>query len=80
MPTVLRFQGYRFFFYSLEGQEPPHIHVEQGERVAKFWLSPVNLAESAGFRAHELTRLRALVLERRKEFERAWHEHFGNPA
>ena len=28
MPTVLRIDGHRFFFYSLEGQEPPHIHVE----------------------------------------------------
>ncbi|MGD9726802.1 MAG: DUF2442 domain-containing protein [Nitrospiraceae bacterium] len=25
MPTVLRLKGYRFFFFSLEGKEPPHI-------------------------------------------------------
>ena len=49
MPTVLRIYGYRFFFYSLEGTEPPHIHVEHGENVAKFWLQPVSLAESHGF-------------------------------
>lgn len=36
MPTVLRIKGYRFFFFSLEETEPPHIHVEQAERVAKF--------------------------------------------
>ncbi|MCK4624971.1 MAG: DUF4160 domain-containing protein [Phycisphaerae bacterium] len=29
MPTVLRKSGYRFFFFSLEGFEPPHIHVEK---------------------------------------------------
>jgi hypothetical protein len=29
MPTVFRIKGYRFFFISLEGKEPPHIHVEQ---------------------------------------------------
>ena len=46
MPTVLRVAGFRFFFYSLEGSEPPHIHVEHGDNVAKFWLSPVDLAES----------------------------------
>src|SRR5882757_10333220 len=51
MPTVLRVSGFRFFFYSLEGSEPPHIHVEHGDNVAKFWLEPVSLAESRGFRS-----------------------------
>jgi Domain of unknown function (DUF4160) len=77
MPTVLRASGFRFFFYSLEGSEPPHIHVEHGDRVAKFWLNPVNLAESHGFRAHELNRLRALVIEHRAIFMEAWSAHFG---
>jgi hypothetical protein len=40
MPTVLRVGGYRFFFYSREGKEPAHVHVEQAERYAKFWLNP----------------------------------------
>jgi hypothetical protein len=34
MPTALRLGPYRFFFYSLENREPPHIHVEEGENVA----------------------------------------------
>jgi hypothetical protein len=28
MPTVKQVAGYPFFFYSLEGAEPAHIHVE----------------------------------------------------
>jgi len=39
MPTVVRWNGYCFFFYSNEGLEPKHIHVESGESTAKFWLS-----------------------------------------
>jgi len=58
LPTVLRVSGFRFFFYSLEGSEPAHVHIEHGNRIAKFWLNPVSLAESRGFRSHELTRLR----------------------
>ena len=77
MPTVLRIDGHRFFFYSLEGQEPPHIHVERGDSVAKFWLAPVVLADSSGFRSHELTRLRMLVQDNRLRFLEAWDEHFG---
>lgn len=80
MPTVLRLDGYRFFFYSLENNEPPHIHVEHGDRTAKFWIDPVQLAESAGFRSHEVTRLRALVIQHRARFLEAWHGHFGDPA
>jgi hypothetical protein len=76
MPTVLRISGIRFFFYSLEGTEPPHIHVEQGDSVAKFWLQPVGLASSHGLRSHELNRVRALVIEHRLTFLEAWNAHF----
>lgn len=78
MPTVLVVSGYRFFFFSLEGNEPPHIHVEHGDNVAKFWLNPVQLAESHGFRSHELNRVRALVIEHRMTFQEAWNAHFGH--
>jgi hypothetical protein len=76
MPTVLRVSGFRFFFYSLENSEPAHIHVEHGDRVAKFWLNPVNLAESHGFRSSEVRRMRALVIEHRLTFMEAWNVHF----
>jgi len=78
MPTVLTVLGHRFFFYSMEGSEPPHIHVEQGDNVAKFWIDPVKLAESHGFRANELTRLRMIVIEHRALFMEAWNGHFGD--
>ena len=77
MPTVLRLSGLRFFFYSLEGTEPAHIHVEHGEKVAKFWLDPVSFVESHGFRRHELNRVRLMVIEHRVEFLEAWNAHFG---
>ena len=35
MPTLLRVEGFRFFFYSNERQEPPHVHVEKGDGEAK---------------------------------------------
>ncbi|HEY8498659.1 MAG TPA: DUF4160 domain-containing protein [Limnochordales bacterium] len=78
MPTVLRQAGYRFFFFSNEGNEPPHIHVEYGEAYAKFWLKPVRLARSRGLSAQELSALRKLVEEHESEFLRRWSEHFGH--
>jgi len=38
MPSVLRSGPYRFFFYSGDGDEPPHVHVERDDNTAKFWL------------------------------------------
>ena len=78
MPTVLRAEGYRFFFYSRENNEPPHIHIEQGDRVAKFWLDPVTLAMNKSFRSHELTKLRALVIEHRHTLQEAWDAHLSH--
>jgi len=78
MPTVLRIKGYRFFFYSMEGNEPPHIHIEHDDKVGKFWLDPVNLASSNGFRSNELSEIRWLVIQHRHLFLEKWHEHFSN--
>ena len=78
MPTVLRVEGYRFFFFSLEGHEPAHVHVEKGEAYAKYWLEPVTLARSRGFRSHDLRRVHGIIEEQRDLFLERWHEHFSN--
>jgi hypothetical protein len=31
-----------------------------------------------GFRSHELTKLRALVIEHRNTLQEAWNAHFGS--
>jgi hypothetical protein len=80
MPTIMNASGFRFFFYSLEGAEPPHIHVERDTCAAKFWLEPVQLAGSRGFRSGELNRIRAMVIEHRQTFKEAWNGHFGAQA
>jgi hypothetical protein len=77
MPTVLRVAGYRFFFFSNERQEPAHIHVERAESYAKFWLDPVSLAGSRGFRSAELAELHGLVDQHRTLFQEKWDEFFS---
>ena len=54
MPTVLRSGPYRLFFYSADRDEPPHVHVERDAQIAKFWLKPVRLEDSGGFKRVEL--------------------------
>ncbi len=77
MPTVLRTGPYRFYFYSHEPNEPPHVHVDRDNLSAKFWLIPVGLARNRGFGARELRRLDSLVTERQAEVLEAWNRHFG---
>jgi hypothetical protein len=78
MPTVMRIGPYRFHFYSREGSEPPHIHVEREEWEAKFWLSPVSLAANHGFAKAELSHIQRLVEEHCQKLISAyiqWHGH-----
>lgn len=78
MPTVLRVGGYRFYFYSHELNEPPHIHVDRGGSSAKFWLENVTLARNMGFSAHELNELHRSVRTHRRTLLEAWHGYFGD--
>lgn len=77
MPTVARIGPFRFFFYSNEGTEPTHIHVQRERKMAKFWLEPVALASSGRFSAFELRSIERIVLENRERFLEAWNEFFG---
>ena len=78
MPTILRVAGFRFFFFSNEGRDPMHLHVEQAERYAKFWLAPVVLAANVGFRSSELSELLRLVEQHQSLFEEKWREYFSH--
>jgi hypothetical protein len=78
MPTVLIIEGYVFFFYSSEGNEPPHIHVEKAGAKAKWWLVPEpRPAFAVGFKARELKRMKELVHEHKSTFIEAWEKHFS---
>jgi hypothetical protein len=79
-PTVLTVGPYRFFFYASDLGERPHVHVERDRAVAKYWLSPVVLARSRRFPAHELRQLENIVRENADVLLEAWHEFFRREA
>ena len=76
-PTLLRHQGFRYFFFSRE--EPrPHVHVTGAEGEAKYWLDPsVALAWSSGLRSDQLSDIAIVVEEHQDAFRAAWFQHFG---
>ncbi len=81
MPVVLRYKGFRFFFYSNEGnpREPIHVHVRSGSGgEAKLWLRPqVQVATSSGLDAAVLRELADVAQANRLLIEGAWNDYFG---
>jgi hypothetical protein len=76
LPTVLEDGPYSFVFFSSDGGEPPHIHVKRDRLVAKFWLSPITLANNHGFTGHELNLIARLAAKHEPFLLEAWHEYF----
>ena len=76
MPTVPGFAGpHRFFFYSLDCNEPRHVHVRRDQSVCKFWLDPVMLGYTNGFSAKDLNRIRKIILGNVERLREASDEH-----
>jgi len=78
MPTVLRIGPYRFFFYSGDREEPPHVHVERDDCIAKYWLDPVRLQRSGGFSRSEVNKIRRTIESEVEKLLRSWNEYFSD--
>jgi hypothetical protein len=76
MPTILYEQGFRFFFYSADGNEPAHVHVEKGGAAGKWWLDPIRQANVAGFGKRDRSRIRKIIREHHGYFLGRWREAF----
>jgi hypothetical protein len=77
VPTILRADGFRIYFWSHEPNEPPHVHLDKGGASAKVWLDPVGLASNTGFVADELGVILRLVRHHQPRLLEALHEFFG---
>jgi len=77
VPTILKSGKYRFFFFSNEGAELRHIHVESDDKYAKFWLDPIDLARSVGYKESELGEIRELIQENIHLLKAKWDAYFN---
>jgi uncharacterized protein DUF4160 len=78
MPTILRDGPYRFFFYSGDRDEPPHVHVSRDDCEAKFWLDPVRLERSRGYSRAEIRQIEAIVRKNQPTLLGGWNDHFND--
>jgi len=83
MPTILFVRGWRFFFYSNEGNEPMHVHARKGEAECKYWIDPEKFDIQLEFEHNCSPRLhrevREIVFTHLNEICTAWTKHFGGP-
>lgn len=79
MPTAFKHDGFRFFFFSNEGdpREPPHVHVGRGDASAKFWLVPkVELAHADGLSPRDIRTLALVIRAHDAQILRCWNDFF----
>jgi hypothetical protein len=81
MPTILMVLGWRFFFYSNEGNEPIHVHACKGEAECKFWLKPEYYEIEEAWSYHLTPRLRRevrkIIFDHFELIVGEWEESFG---
>jgi len=78
MPVLLRLKGYRFFFYSGESGEPPHVDVSKDRNIAKFWIESITVVRNSRFTPLELREIARIISDYRLDFLRRWNEHFDD--
>lgn len=78
MPKVFEWRDWRFEFYSLDRDEPPHVHIRKDRKETKIWLNSLNVARNKRCTEKELSDLLRIVGENQQDFLEKWHEHFGN--
>ena len=78
MPKVFGWKGWRFEFYSLDRDEPPHVHIRRDRKETKIWLERVVVARNKRCTERELNELLDVVKEHRDAFLEKWNEHFGD--
>ncbi len=74
MPTLLRVDGFKFFFYANE-HVPKHIHVIKNESFAKISLEDFSVYYSS-LKNKDLFFALEIIKTHKDEFERRWNEFF----
>lgn len=81
MPTVLLVRGWRVFFYSDEGNEPPHVHARKGGAECKMWLQAdvfdVVEAWSHGLSPQLRREIRRIIFDHFDLILSEWNRHLG---
>jgi len=78
MPTILLIDGWRFFFYANERDEPIHIHCRKAEKECKYWLDVDNFdvleAYSYNMNNKDKRIVKKMIFEYFEVIEKSWDD------
>jgi hypothetical protein len=82
MPTILRKNGWRVFFYSNEGNEQMHVHAIKGETEVKYWISQklnmISCSNSFNLTPIRQREIEELLIEYLPYIIKMWNSYFNN--
>lgn len=76
LPTVLRVDGFRFFFFSDE-HLPLHIHVEKGNGYMRVELETLKVTKRYKFSKNDEKKIITIIQEHKQKLIGAWDEYFN---
>ena len=76
MPTILKVDGWRFFFFSND-HSPAHVHFEKGDKAGKILIESGEIVESWNLTTKEEKLIRKIVRKNRKTLLEEWERIFG---
>lgn len=74
MPTILSKNGFRFFFYTGEGNEPAHIHIIGRGGEMKVWLNPIQVSNVYSMSSKDQKEVLRITKDNAKLFIEKWKE------
>lgn len=78
MPTIFIVNGFRYFFYSSENDEPIHVHITKGDSNCKVWLEPeISIAYMHGFNSREIRQIMEVIATEIVTLKKKWNEYFS---
>jgi hypothetical protein len=75
MPTIHREDGFRFFFYSEEGNEPAHVHIIGHGGEAKIWLEPLQFSRIRNLSPKHQRKILEITMKNKNTFLRVWRKY-----
>ncbi|MFA7569703.1 MAG: DUF4160 domain-containing protein [Sulfurimonadaceae bacterium] len=76
MPTVLRVDGFRFFFFSDE-HLPLHIHVEKGDGYMRVELETFKITKRYKISKNDEKKILIIIQQHQEKLIGAWNEYFN---
>lgn len=76
LPTVLKIDGFRFFFFSDE-HLPLHIHVEKGDGYMRVELETFKVTKRYKFSKNDEKKIITIVQEHHQKLIGAWNDYFN---